>query len=266
MFLTSVRLLVSVKRRKCSTDASAFLRRVAPPWVTMPLFFTSKLEQDRWCHSFAVVLFDQGEWTTSQENRSRAPREENTQLKLWRRLRSLRFPPDTRRFVNVFVNDTSSELRYYSCVLHGMKVSQRACEISEPLVPNCSLCNGHTLRGKMDRMNDDVCFFHVANETWHISVDHHGVLCGFFYVSIATRKSCGSRFRSSGTAYVTPTPPDQWSGWAAAGSPCRMRARAPERCSTRTDSWSGKSTPTRTAREVRLKPSDLQSLSVLFFL
>uniref|UniRef100_A0A672YFA2 Pleckstrin homology domain-containing protein n=1 Tax=Sphaeramia orbicularis TaxID=375764 RepID=A0A672YFA2_9TELE len=34
----------------------------------MPLFFTSKLEQDRWCHSFAVVLFDQGEWTTSWEN------------------------------------------------------------------------------------------------------------------------------------------------------------------------------------------------------
>lgn len=103
----------------------------------------------------------------------------------------------------------------------------------------------------MDRMNDDV-FIRLANETWHISVDHHGILFFFYpFVSIATRKSCGNRFRSSGTACVTPTPPDRWSGWAAAGSPCRTRRSRPECCSTRTDSWSAKSTPTVTAREVR---------------
>lgn len=108
----------------------------------------------------------------------------------------------------------------------------------------------------MDRMNDDV-FIRLANETWHISVDHHGILFFYPFVSIATRKSCGSRFRSSGTACVTPTPPDRWSGWAAAGSPCRTRRSRPERCSTKTDSWSGKSTPTVTAREVRHNPSYL---------
>ncbi len=104
-------------------------------------------------------------------------------------------------------------------------------------------------------MNDDV-FIRVANETWHISVDHHGI-CFLFFVSIETRKSCGSRFRSSGTACVTPTPPDQWSGWAAVGSPCRRRRSPLDRCYTRTDSWSAKSTLTRTAREVRLRPFHL---------
>lgn len=83
VFLTSMRF--SQHQEEEEQHASGF-REELPPWVKMPLFFTSKLEQDGWCHSFAVVLFDQGEWTASQESRSRAQRGEDTQLKLWRQL------------------------------------------------------------------------------------------------------------------------------------------------------------------------------------
>lgn len=72
-----------------------------------PLFFTSKLELDRWCHSFAVVLFDQGEWTSSQENRSTAQRKRERKHAV-KALKAASFtqvsPPDTRCFVNVLCN------------------------------------------------------------------------------------------------------------------------------------------------------------------
>lgn len=48
------------------------------------------------------------------------------------------------------------------------------CELCGPLVLCCSLCNKHRVRGKWTGWMI-MCLFVVANETWHISVAHHGV-------------------------------------------------------------------------------------------
>lgn len=87
------------------------------------------------------------------------------------------------------------------------------------------------------------------------------------FVSIATRKSCESRFQSWGTVCVRPARPARGRGRAAAaavvavaaavaaavaGSRWRTRRSIRlDRCFTRTASSYAKSTPTRTAREVR---------------
>lgn len=133
------------------------------------------------------------------------------------------------------------------------------CELSGPLVLCRSLCNKHRVRGKWTGWMI-MCLFVVANETWHISVAHHGVSPFIYlFVSIVTRKSCGSPFQSSGTACVTPTLPDPWRGRAAEGSYCLRGRNLRERCCTRTGSWSARSTPTRTAREVRVRRFHLRT-------
>lgn len=101
-------------------------------WVKMPLFFTSKQEQDRWCHSFPVVFFDQGEWTSvlRRTGAQRKRREENTQLKLWRKLCSLWFPPARWCFVNVLKSRSCAKTPAADSDITHVYV----CEISGPHV------------------------------------------------------------------------------------------------------------------------------------
>lgn len=168
-------------------------------WVKMPLFFTSKQEQDRWCHSFPVVFFDQGEWTSVlRRTGAQRERERKTHKALKKTLFALVSPSEMMLCKCLeerkLCQDTSSGQRYYSCVrVWNLRTSCPVLSVRQ-----------------MDRMHDDV-FIRDANETWHISVDHHGVWTVFFLL-IGMRKSCGSRFQSSGTACVTPTPPDRWRG------------------------------------------------------
>lgn len=134
--------------------------------------------------------------------------------------------------------------------------SQEACEISRPVFVSQAQSES-----QMDRMS--VVFIHIANETWHMSGDHQrSLFCFIQFVCLCVvtgmRRSCGSPFPSWETACVTPTPPDPWSGWAAAGSPCRKAWKRPNRCCTRMASWSAKSTPTQTARKVRLMHAKTQ--------
>ena len=117
-------------KRKSSSDASAFLRR--PPWVTLPLFFTSKLEQDRWCHSFRCSTF----WSRGTDcflRRTAAERREGRKTHNYSfedtQLHSVRFPPPKRYtsfskcLQQTLCQDAISGRRYYSCVPHEMKVS-----------------------------------------------------------------------------------------------------------------------------------------------
>lgn len=128
-------------RRKSSSDASAFLRR--PPWVTLPLFFTSKLEQDRWCHSFRCSTF----WSRGTDcflRRTAAERREGRKTHNYSfedtQLHSVRFPPpkDTLLFLNVCSRHSAKTPSVDGDITHvyrmRWKFPRRVCEISGPLV------------------------------------------------------------------------------------------------------------------------------------
>lgn len=169
-------------------------------WVKMPLFFTSKQEQDRWCHSFPwyFLIKESGLLFWGEQEHSENARGKHTIKALKKTLFALVSPSEMMLCKCLeeqkLCQDTSSGQRYYSCVrVWNLRTSCPVLSVRQ-----------------MDRMHDDV-FIRDANETWHISVDHHGVWTVFFLL-IGMRKSCGSRFQSSGTACVTPTPPDRWRG------------------------------------------------------